>query len=218
MCPSCAQRRRIPDHSSALQRTTPSCQSVSTSNSYAHLHDLGNRTENPGVGGSIPSLPTISLLILSVISATRSPSRNVSTPPDFVETLSFLTGTTTRRAPRCAFKNELEILVQIVDVRTVLEGWVAAQAAQRATPDRIRRIQSLARELRVANQRGDSKAMSDLDLAFHRAIMEAAQNSVVLHMMETLTVISSMKTFKNHMPWPEKLDNACRHDQIRLSA
>ena len=59
LCPSCAQLRRIPDHSSTLQRTTPSEASCSTSNSYAHLHDLGNRTENPGVGGSIPSLPTM---------------------------------------------------------------------------------------------------------------------------------------------------------------
>ncbi len=25
----------------------------------AYFHDLGGRTENPGVGGSIPSLPTI---------------------------------------------------------------------------------------------------------------------------------------------------------------
>src|ERR1700730_2542886 len=38
---------------------TPSGASCSTSNSYAHLHDLGDRTENPGVGGSIPSLPTM---------------------------------------------------------------------------------------------------------------------------------------------------------------
>jgi hypothetical protein len=47
LCPNCAQLRRIPDHSSTLQRTRPSGASCSTSNSYAHLHDLGNGTENP---------------------------------------------------------------------------------------------------------------------------------------------------------------------------
>jgi hypothetical protein len=36
------------------------------------------RTENPGVGGSIPSLPTISLVILSVSSATLTPSNGMS--------------------------------------------------------------------------------------------------------------------------------------------
>ena len=43
----CDRLRPIPDHSSELQRTTPSGTSRSTSNSYAHLHGLGDRTENP---------------------------------------------------------------------------------------------------------------------------------------------------------------------------
>jgi hypothetical protein len=47
LCPNCAQLRRIPDHSSTLQRTMPLGASCSTSNSYAHLHGPGNRTENP---------------------------------------------------------------------------------------------------------------------------------------------------------------------------
>ena len=59
LCPSCAQLQRIPDHFSTLERTRPSEASCSTSNSYAHLRRPGNRTENPGVGGSIPSLPTM---------------------------------------------------------------------------------------------------------------------------------------------------------------
>src|SRR6266478_4657845 len=33
--------------------------SLSTASTYAHFHVLGLRTENPGVGGSIPSLPTM---------------------------------------------------------------------------------------------------------------------------------------------------------------
>src|SRR5947209_7826194 len=36
--------------------------------------------ESPGVGGSIPSLPTISLIILSVTSATLTPSIGKSRP------------------------------------------------------------------------------------------------------------------------------------------
>jgi hypothetical protein len=52
LCPNCAQLRRIPDHSSTLERTRPSQPSCSTSNSYAHLHTLWNRTENPRVHSS----------------------------------------------------------------------------------------------------------------------------------------------------------------------
>ena len=51
--------RHVPDHSGVLRGTMTSGASCSTSNSYAHLHDPGTRTENPGVGGSIPSLPTM---------------------------------------------------------------------------------------------------------------------------------------------------------------
>src|SRR5438309_11128884 len=59
LCQICDRLKPIPDHFRAFQRTRPSGASCSTSNSYAHLHGPGDRTENPGVGGSIPSLPTM---------------------------------------------------------------------------------------------------------------------------------------------------------------
>jgi hypothetical protein len=64
---------------------------------------LSGRTENPGVGGSIPSLLTISLIILSVSCATLTPSIGMSEPADFAVTLPVLSGTTTRMAPRWAW-------------------------------------------------------------------------------------------------------------------
>ena len=51
-------------HCSAFQRTPAhdaSDPSLSTASSYAHLHEHGPRSENPGVGGSIPSQPTVLL-------------------------------------------------------------------------------------------------------------------------------------------------------------
>ena len=39
--------------------TSSSAFSLSTVSSYAHLHEPWPRSENPGVGGSIPSQPTI---------------------------------------------------------------------------------------------------------------------------------------------------------------
>jgi hypothetical protein len=58
LCPICAQLRRIADHSSALQRTWSSAASLAVASSYAYLRRPRPRTENPGVGGSIPSQPT----------------------------------------------------------------------------------------------------------------------------------------------------------------
>jgi hypothetical protein len=59
LCPNCAQLQCTLVHSSALQRTTPWAACLSTTNSYAYLHAHGPRSENPGVGGSIPSQATI---------------------------------------------------------------------------------------------------------------------------------------------------------------
>ena len=59
MCQICDRLRRIPDHSGSLQRKRPSEGSPSTASSYAYLHGLRPRTQNPGVGGSIPSQPTL---------------------------------------------------------------------------------------------------------------------------------------------------------------
>ena len=59
LCQICDRLGIIPDHSGSLQRKRPSEGSPSTASSYAYLHGLRPRSENPGVGGSIPSQPTI---------------------------------------------------------------------------------------------------------------------------------------------------------------
>src|SRR6266446_3197650 len=47
LCQICDRLRGIPDHSGSLQRMGPSQGSLATANSYAHLHGLWSRTENP---------------------------------------------------------------------------------------------------------------------------------------------------------------------------
>src|SRR5713101_6600229 len=47
LCQICDRLRGIPGHSGSLQRMTPSQGSLATANSYAHLHGLWSRTENP---------------------------------------------------------------------------------------------------------------------------------------------------------------------------
>ena len=58
VCPNCAHDERIPDHSGALQRTMKESLCDFAVRISAHFRDAGPRAENPGVGGSIPSLPT----------------------------------------------------------------------------------------------------------------------------------------------------------------
>ena len=57
-CPNCAQDEPIPDHSSTLWRTMTESVCDCMISTSAHFHVFWSRPENPGVGGSIPSLPT----------------------------------------------------------------------------------------------------------------------------------------------------------------
>ena len=98
-----------------------------------------------------------------------------------------------------ALQREVALLVQIVDVRMALEGWVAAEAARSATAEDIARLQQLIDELEAAATRGDS--LSELDVAFHLAVVRTTQNAVVLPMIEMFTsMIRSTRTVRNLMP------------------
>ena len=96
---------------------------------------------------------------------------------------SLTPGSLTTRLKRIV-EDEIRLLIQVVDVRIVLEGWVAAEAARRATPAERAQILELAQALAQAS---DPEALFDRHLAFHQAILEASHNVVVLHMLDTLT-------------------------------
>ena len=81
-------------------------------------------------------------------------------------------------------------LMQIVDVRMGLEGWAAAEAARRATPDQVRRINAIVERMERAVAKG--RSLSELDLAFHCVLVEAADNTVLLRLIEALTAMIGM--------------------------
>jgi DNA-binding FadR family transcriptional regulator len=96
---------------------------------------------------------------------------------------SLTPGSLTTRLKRIV-EDEIRMLVQVVDVRIVLEGWVAAEAARRATPQELAQIAELAQALAQAS---DPETLFDHHLAFHQAVLQASHNVVVLHMLDTLT-------------------------------
>jgi len=58
VCPKCARQERTPDHSEPLQRTMTESPPDCRARISGLFRVSCSRTENPGVGGSIPSLPT----------------------------------------------------------------------------------------------------------------------------------------------------------------
>jgi GntR family transcriptional repressor for pyruvate dehydrogenase complex len=96
---------------------------------------------------------------------------------------------------RRTLEDERQVLLQIVDVRMALEGWVAAEAAARATPEDLARIHDIVEHVKTAAAAG--QPLAALDLEFHRAIVEATHNPVATQMLEILTaMIGSVTAFK----------------------
>jgi DNA-binding GntR family transcriptional regulator len=70
-------------------------------------------------------------------------------------------------------------LLQVFPVRAVLEELAAKDAARRAGGD-VSALEAEVEGMRVAAERGDPRSQVAHDIAFHRAVVEAAGNRVLL--------------------------------------
>ncbi|MER6346319.1 FadR/GntR family transcriptional regulator [Streptomyces sp. NPDC001595] len=82
-----------------------------------------------------------------------------------------------------------ERLVELLEVRRVLESTATALAAARITPDQLAEVE---RQLTAMNATDDPERILAHDLAFHRAIAEAAGNESMAAILEGL----SSRTFR----------------------
>ncbi|MFB9171835.1 FadR/GntR family transcriptional regulator [Roseibium salinum] len=71
------------------------------------------------------------------------------------------------------------------EFRRGIESQAAAQAAGRAAPSDIARLDEIIREMQAAHDSADLAAESRLDVAFHHAVGEAAHNVVMLHTLRS---------------------------------
>ncbi|WP_207002173.1 FadR/GntR family transcriptional regulator [Trinickia mobilis] len=94
-----------------------------------------------------------------------------------------------------AVEDQREFLLQVIDVRIGLESWVAAEVAAKAEAADVRKLKRIVSELdRAASLRSD---MLLLDREFHRTLVEATRNPVVLQVLDSLlTMISAIAAFK----------------------
>jgi DNA-binding GntR family transcriptional regulator len=79
-----------------------------------------------------------------------------------------------------------EEAVEILEVRAALESLAARRAAERATPKDVRELRAILREMRGKRERGDLMAMSDVNAALHRRILEISGHSTVRRLSATL--------------------------------
>jgi GntR family transcriptional repressor for pyruvate dehydrogenase complex len=81
-------------------------------------------------------------------------------------------------------KTDTQKIFDLIEVRKAMEAWGAMQAAQRATEEDIKRLESIIEEMEKAIEEGRKWDKEDAD--FHLAIAQATHNMVQTHIMSTI--------------------------------
>lgn len=85
----------------------------------------------------------------------------------------------------------IEDHLQLYPIRAVLEGLAARYAATRISDSGLKRLEKLMATMRHAAARGDDRAQIAADFRFHRTIMEAAGNWLLLQSWERMQLATT---------------------------
>jgi GntR family transcriptional repressor for pyruvate dehydrogenase complex len=108
-------------------------------------------------------------------------------------------------------KMDTQKIFDLIEVRKAMEAWGASLAAQRATSEDIKQLESLIEEMRKAFENGRSWEKQDAD--FHLGIAQATHNTIQTHMMSTtydLLRESVERVFKDRSKVKKLLDHHYR--------
>lgn len=103
-------------------------------------------------------------------------------------------------------------LIEVYPVRAVLEEFAAKEATRRLRGD-VGVLEEQVDEMRAAAQRGDLNALVEHDIAFHRLVVEAAENPVLTRCWRTLGVEGRI-TISLYGTWVEPHEAAELHVPI----
>jgi GntR family transcriptional repressor for pyruvate dehydrogenase complex len=84
---------------------------------------------------------------------------------------------------------------KVHEVRTALEVQTAGLAAERATPEDIARLKKLCEDYAKSLEKRDFATASELDFQFHRELMRATDNELLLAMLDSIAdVLREVRT------------------------
>ena len=111
-------------------------------------------------------------------------------------------------------EREVRNMVSFLEIRKLLESWTASQAAEKATEEDLMNMERALDEMRSAIAKGESIARGDL--AFHLAISAAADNTVMLHIMDAfVTLMHSTQRLRALATNPQTTPELMRqHEEI----
>lgn len=81
-------------------------------------------------------------------------------------------------------KTDTKKIFDLIEVRKAMEAWGAFHAAQRATEEDIKQLESITEEMQAAFDEGRSWQKQDAD--FHLAMAQATHNTIQTHLMSTV--------------------------------
>jgi len=105
-------------------------------------------------------------------------------------------------------KADTQKLFDLIEVRKAIEAWGAFLAAQRATEEDIKQLETIIEEMKKAFEEGRSWEKQDAD--FHLGIAQATHNTIQTHMMSTIYDLlreSMAKVFKDRAKVKKLLDH-----------
>lgn len=95
------------------------------------------------------------------------------------------------------FSTHDEALFDYLSFRRDLEGMAAARAAEHANETDLEVIRSIFERMEVAHEKRNPTEEAAIDAEFHLAIVEAAHNVVMLHMMRSMFEMLQAGVFYN---------------------
>ena len=89
---------------------------------------------------------------------------------------------------RGAYVSEMSVkdMIDILEVRSNLEGLAACLAAERITKKELEELSSVADDFAASVEKDDMSGMIKSDINFHRIIVEASRNKPLIDMVEEL--------------------------------
>lgn len=79
-------------------------------------------------------------------------------------------------------------ILELLEVRQILEAGTSAYAAERRTEEDLRKLQAILENMEEALRQNDTAAGERADVAFHAAIAAASRNSLLIQLMDSLSL------------------------------
>jgi len=84
-----------------------------------------------------------------------------------------------------------------IEYRRVQEAFASRLAAERATPSDKDRLRDIQKAIQDAWDRNDAEASSEADFELHVAVVDASQNTTLIHMMASIYDLTRQGVFYN---------------------